>query len=238
MKRLSDYTEQSLPVQNISTIDPTPEPISVDLDIPDRLLSDPEISGYQDEQIQIDTYDTCFKGELPFIGKLSVLDIGCKRGDVYGYITSFYPELILEYTGIDPNPLMKEVGNKKYQQLALTTGNRFDIISDEFLNHQFPENTKFDIISIVGSFNQLNGIGYKDWDYIEAVLANAVSLANEKVVFTALQSNSGIDQYIGYPLPNMCELLLKLNYRFKILHGYIHNMYTVIINCEQKIILT
>ena len=43
----------------------------------------------------------------------SILDIGCGRADLYGFIRDFYGENII-YHGIDHNPIMIDLAKQKY----------------------------------------------------------------------------------------------------------------------------
>tara|TARA_R110000796_G_scaffold177579_1_gene294398 strand:+ start:222 stop:869 length:648 start_codon:yes stop_codon:yes gene_type:complete len=49
----------------------------------------------------------------------SILDIGCGRADLYGFINDFYDNNII-YHGIDHNPLMIDLANRKYDISCLT----------------------------------------------------------------------------------------------------------------------
>lgn len=44
----------------------------------------------------------------------SILDIGCGRADLYDYIKNFHEDLSFSYHGIDHNPVMIDMANKKY----------------------------------------------------------------------------------------------------------------------------
>ena len=50
----------------------------------------------------------------------SILDIGCGRADLYGFIRNFYPSAIFTYHGIDHNPIMTNLANQKYDVDCLT----------------------------------------------------------------------------------------------------------------------
>ena len=44
----------------------------------------------------------------------SILDIGCGRADLYGFIKDFYIEPTYAYHGIDHNPVMTDLAKQKY----------------------------------------------------------------------------------------------------------------------------
>jgi SAM-dependent methyltransferase len=47
----------------------------------------------------------------------SVLDVGCGRADLYGYLRRMFPESDINYTGIDLNANMIHVAERKYPVL-------------------------------------------------------------------------------------------------------------------------
>jgi trans-aconitate methyltransferase len=48
----------------------------------------------------------------------SVLDVGCGRADLYGYLRRFFPDNDINYTGIDFNANMIAVAERKYPVLV------------------------------------------------------------------------------------------------------------------------
>jgi hypothetical protein len=199
---------------------------SIGEEIPEYLFKDPEISGYQDELIQNDVYNSSFRGKLPFFGSVSIIDIGCKRGDICRYLKSNFGNLNVKYTGIESNPLLVNVGNTYFKNNNY--GESCTILNTDFLTIDQPA----DIICAIGNFNMVSE--YSTWNYLEATIKHAVSLANEAVILTLLQSNDGEDQYNAFPIPNVSEILLTLNHPFTITYGDVTNMYTIYINCKQQ----
>jgi len=50
----------------------------------------------------------------------SILDIGCGRADLYGFIKDFYNDASFTYHGIDHNPIMTTLAKQKYDVDCLT----------------------------------------------------------------------------------------------------------------------
>ncbi len=50
----------------------------------------------------------------------SILDVGCGRADLYGFIEDFYTESTFIYHGIDHNPIMTNIAKQKYDVKCLT----------------------------------------------------------------------------------------------------------------------
>ena len=50
----------------------------------------------------------------------SILDVGCGRADLYGFIKQFYPASIFTYHGIDHNPTMTAYAKMKYDVECIT----------------------------------------------------------------------------------------------------------------------
>jgi SAM-dependent methyltransferase len=81
----------------------------------DYLLNAPEIAGWMSTNEQ----ELLFSALLLFYSpSYSVLDVGCGRADLYGYLRRFFPEQDdINYTGIDFNANMISVAERKYPVL-------------------------------------------------------------------------------------------------------------------------
>ncbi len=55
----------------------------------------------------------------------SILDVGCGRGDLYGFINEFYTDSVYSYHGVDHNPIMTNIAKQKYDIECLT--NAFEV---------------------------------------------------------------------------------------------------------------
>jgi len=97
----------------------------------DYLLNAPEIAGWMSTNEQ----ELLFSALLLFYSpSYSVLDVGCGRADLYGYLRRFFPEQDdINYTGIDFNANMISVAERKYPVLLnKLSGN--DILTATTLN--------------------------------------------------------------------------------------------------------
>lgn len=79
--------------------------------------------------------------ELLPLNNSSVLDFGCGKGDLYGYLKK--RGLNLQYTGMDINPELIRIAREKYPQATFRT---IDLEKEEL-------DEKFDFIIICGVFN-------------------------------------------------------------------------------------
>lgn len=90
---------------------------------PDYLINAPEIVGWSSIEEQnilfnalISEYDTAN----------SILDVGCGRADLYGFLQNKYPDTIINYKGIDYNPNILNVATQKYPNVVVET---LDVLS-------------------------------------------------------------------------------------------------------------
>ncbi len=79
----------------------------------------------------------------------SILDFGCGKGDLYGYLSS--KGLRIDYTGVDINPDLIRLAKKKFPETKFYT---LDIDKEE-------TKEEFDFVIICGVFN-INVLGVKD----------------------------------------------------------------------------
>ena len=78
---------------------------------PDYLEYSAEAVGYENRQIQWDTYRTI----LNYIGdEDSILDFGCGRGDFERFLDTEYPDHNMDYTGIEMNQQLVDASKKAY----------------------------------------------------------------------------------------------------------------------------
>lgn len=231
MKNLLDLVSQKpsniIPPVTPPPVDTVADPVT-ETDLPEYLFTDPEISGYPDELLQTDVYNMSFRGNLPILGGLSIIDVGCKRGDVCGYLRDAYPNLTITYTGYETNPMLVEVGSKKLADVSATAS----IIGEDFLGASI--DSPVDVVAVIGSLNVNDGWNYKPWEQFELTVRKALEVAREKVIITVMHSSDGVDQYVSYPLPNAMELIVQLNHPFTVNFGKVPGMYTIVIDCSTK----
>jgi len=69
---------------------------------PDYMLHSPQVVGYNTTAEQHFLFQNLIIGLDPTV--YSILDIGCGRGDLYGFLKELWPDHIFAYTGLDMNP--------------------------------------------------------------------------------------------------------------------------------------
>ncbi len=50
----------------------------------------------------------------------SILDVGCGRADLYGFLSEFYTDSVFSYHGVDHNPVMTAYAKEKYEVDCIT----------------------------------------------------------------------------------------------------------------------
>jgi trans-aconitate methyltransferase len=100
-----EFKNDAIEVPEIPNLDEFPE---------DYLFNAPEIAGWMSTNEQ----ELLFSALLLFYSpNYSVLDVGCGRADLYGYLRRMFPESDINYTGIDLNANMIHVAERKYPVL-------------------------------------------------------------------------------------------------------------------------
>jgi len=152
----------------------TPEPITYS---PDYLLNAPEVVGWLSTQEQ----ELLFSAMLLFYEtKHSILDVGCGRADLFGYIRDLLLDSDIKYKGIDLNPNILKIAEEKYPGVEVEA---VDILkmSEE----------KYDWVMASGMFN------LKDQENMEGYARTVVDAmyqrANFGVVFNLL---TGLPDYL------------------------------------------
>ena len=140
------------------------------------LFTDPKINGWP----------SVLEQELLFYGLLwlynpaqSILDVGCGRADLYGFLRAMYPNNNIDYIGIDSNSNIIQIAERKYPILQKRLINS-DILSydSEFINY------KHDWVFASGIFNTQE---HSDQiEYTKLVIDKMVELANVGVAFNLL----------------------------------------------------
>jgi len=85
---------------------------------PDYMIYHPSPVGYNTTNEQQYIFQNLILG---FAGG-SILDLGCGRGDLYGYISEIYGSDSFKYHGIDRNPLLTDIAKKKWNLSNITNG--------------------------------------------------------------------------------------------------------------------
>jgi SAM-dependent methyltransferase len=187
----------------------------------DYMLYSPTVVGYNSTAEQNFLFQNLIMGLDPTA--FTVLDIGCGRGDFYGYLTEIYDH-IFGYTGIDHNPIMAELAKQKYD-LDIQTG-AFETI----------ELSSYDWVVAAGYFTQRK-CDNKDAD-LEKLFADVdkmYNVANHAVTFNLLSPiNNKIHEGFFYVHPGLIMDMLLEKYQFvNIRHNYSKDIYTVTIYKHQ-----
>lgn len=142
----------------------------------DRLFNDPAIVGWSTtaEQTLLFTLLTLYYNPSE-----SILDVGCGRGDLFGFIQEKHninqtDTVNVNYTGIDYNPNIVNIATKKYDNI--------NVIATDILN--MSDNDKYDWVVASGAFN------LKDYDdmfeYTTTVIDKMMNLSTKGIAFNVL----------------------------------------------------
>jgi SAM-dependent methyltransferase len=182
------------------------------------LLSPFKVGYSQVREQQFMFYNTLYDYDP---AKHSILDIGCSRGDLYGYLTELYPAEYVRYTGIDVNSEMAELAKQKYN---------FEIIQDDFLN---VENINADFVIATGIFTSDKDHNNKPQN-INTILKSIDKLydiANFAVSFNLLTeiTNHTHDGYLFINPSKIIDKLVKKYTYLNVYHNYSDSVYTITI---------
>lgn len=119
------------------------------------LLYNSTIAGWSNEGEQISLFASLL---LFYKASQSILDIGCARGDLFGYMQDSYLANI-NYKGIDYNPNVLKIAEVKYPNIDVNCVDLFDLES----------NITTDWVVASGIFN------FKDCENMEEYVEHAVS---------------------------------------------------------------
>jgi SAM-dependent methyltransferase len=174
-RMLSDEEFREIFVNKIPEIDLSEER-------PEYLLHSPEVVGW----LTIEEQRLLFSA-LTFLYNSgdSVLDIGCGRGDLYGFLQEKYPGTEIKYKGIDINPNIINIAKEKYSGIHVENIHILDDKSED----------TFDWVMASGVFNlkdyfELEGIVDSEdiLDYTKECIDDMYDKANVGVAFNLLTS--------------------------------------------------
>lgn len=192
------------------------------VEIPQYMLNDPQWVGYPDKAMQEAVYQNAAFGALGS-DVVSVLDVGCGRGDFGDYIkNAINPEI--EYFGIDANQHMINAGKKKYPDLRLDN-QIFDI-------KQFQtEGRKYDWIFHVTNLTVDYGFmgDANQYDYLDALVRKSINESNIGSVYILLNDGQRTDNYLHWNIGSVSQMLLFMGVRFAIDNTDFQNMFKLII---------
>jgi len=143
----------------------------------DYMTYHPNVVGYNSTAEQQYIFENLLVGYHP--DHYSILDIGCGRADLYGYLRESYEDSLISYQGLDFNPNMSTIAKQKHN-VDITLGtfgiaelkpadwvvacgfftSRRNETEDEDLQQLFKDVDKmYDLANSCVSFNLLSPIG-------------------------------------------------------------------------------
>jgi hypothetical protein len=179
--------------------------------LPDYLLTDPEVVGYPDLEMQENLYDYAVSNVLPLVldldNPIEVVDIGAGRGDLRAFLERRYQwapvnfEKGLYYFGYELNGIHRNIARQKYG---------LELYKSDFVESRI----SFDGWGFcIGSLNDdyglfpANSISDK-FQYFKKLVDVCLNRLSQGVVFILLNETSE-DQpnLIPFPIPEMMEFL-------------------------------
>ena len=184
---------------------------------PDYMLHSPTVVGYNSTAEQNFLFQNLVMGLDPTV--YTILDIGCGRGDFYGYLRELHDH-VFAYTGIDHNPIMADLAKQKYD-LDIQIGSFENI---ELNNH--------DWIIAAGYFTQRKCENEDlDLQKLFTDVDKMYQIADHAVSFNLLSPiNNTLHEGFFYVHPGLIMDMLLEKYQFvNIRHNYSKDIYTVTI---------
>jgi SAM-dependent methyltransferase len=183
---------------------------------PDYMLHSPQVVGYNTTAEQHFLFQNLIIGLDPTV--YSILDIGCGRGDLYGFLKELWPDHIFAYTGLDMNPTMCDLGREKHG-LDLINSN-FD--TAKLVTHDWV---------VAGGFFTQRKCATEDEDLRKLLvdIDKMYQTANLVVAFNLLSPiNTTIHEGFFYVHPGLILDMLIEKYQYvNIRHNYSKDVYTV-----------
>lgn len=222
--KLNEPTKIEVMEQQERMPENVPEEIleTVNDNIPDYLINDPEVVGYHDDEQQKNIYYIATSGKLSLDGTTSILDLGCGRGDLYEFLKTY--GVTYKYTGIDNTNTLILAGRTKYPDANLISATYHNL--DNLIEY------KSDWVFNVGNLNLNYGYAsaeFSKFDELANLLEISMTVANIGVTFVLLEDNLGNESYISYPIHEVA-LLLKNRfpmYKYNINYSEIANVYVL-----------
>lgn len=210
MKRFSDLNTDTNTIQ----AQPDVKSEQTSDEYPDYLLNDSIVLGYAYDEIQYSVYRSAQYFTIN-TGYETVLDIGCGRGDFGNHLLQQFPNI--QYTGIDLNPLLIEVGKKKYSELA---PDKFILLNQKF-SSEYPTDIKYDWVYHItdltldyGVHSEVNTNQLKRYELLEWNIIKSLELCKIGCVFMLLNDKEHTEGYLNYSYSPITEILYRLNAKF------------------------
>jgi SAM-dependent methyltransferase len=182
----------------------------------DYMLYSPEVVGYNTTAEQQFLFQNLVLGLDASAS--TVLDIGCGRGDLYGFLRELWPDQIFGYTGVDHNPIMTDLGREKYG---------LDLINSSFETCTV---SPHDWVVASGFFTQRRcETEDEDLHKLFKDVDKMYDIANRIVSFNLLSPiNNTIHPGFFYVHPGLIMDMLIEKYQYvTVRHNYTKDVYTV-----------
>jgi len=172
-KSIDEQLRESYPanVEGTTEFNESLETLNLDIYDLDRLFNDPLVVGWLSNAEQQLLFTLVSYYHRP---TESVLDIGCGRADLYGYLTERNPGESIKYSGIDYNPNMIEIAKKKWPGVTAVTG---DVLNLERIE-------EYDWVMASGVFNLKDSVDM--FEYGKQVVDVMYSKCKRGVAFNIL----------------------------------------------------
>jgi SAM-dependent methyltransferase len=184
----------------------------------DYMLYSPQVVGYNTTSEQQFIFQNLIIGLDPI--SYSILDIGCGRADLYGFLTEVYGNEIFGYTGIDHNPVMASLANQKYgvttRSVAFESadlGTHDWVVGSGFFTQRKCETEDADLRKLLVDIQRM------------------YDAANHVVAFNLLSPiNTTLHEGFFYVHPGLIlDMLIEKYQHVNIRHNYSKDIYTVTI---------
>lgn len=181
------------------------------------MMDDPGYIGYPTLEMQEEVYRSVAFNILHGEPKVTVLDVGCGRGDFGSYLKKVIEpqyNVSINYQGLDLNRLIVEIGKEKYK----------DISDLNLLHLQFPFESiehldrKFDWVIHCLDLTLPYTTEQDQYEAFENALNGSLQLCNQGVIFMVLNeyTTDSTDNYWKYNIGRLHALLQSKRIKFAI----------------------
>lgn len=184
----------------------------------DKHSSGPRAVGWNDKRSQEARFASlCRVGDLEGV---SVLDVGCGFGDLYGYLTEHYGHV--DYMGIDINPRYIERAQELYPDATFKVAD-----FEEYAGKPF------DYVLASGAF-AVKIPNYKEVYFKQ--IEKMFTLARKGIAFTMLdeKQHPNDETYAAYSVEGVREFCLSLAGDAVVYHDYLPHDFTVVVRKHRK----
>jgi len=170
----------------LSQIQPTAEELA---EIQDQgyLEDSAGIVGYATREEQQKAYAEII-GTIP--QGSSILDFGCGRGDFFAWHETTYGKGNCDYTGIDANETLVDIGNKIYDDINL--------VCDDWFQLEGVENKDWCINIRSNNLRYDHQVEVTDFEYVTQTIDKMFEMCNQGVIISLSSNKFEVDNQIAY----------------------------------------